>query len=171
MRTKAEIDFHHDARGPVVNVKVHDTWHKGYKQFVKDTSDVNPEFTEEWIEEHVSDDEMQSYWEFAIEQGWENLQNDAEEIFGRGTKVYSCGRSGGYAYIDGFTHESVESWDAIEFNKWRRFARYAKQEASGIMYLVIDGIYYNKFEAWRDERSETFAPNIEAYADHLTRVV
>jgi hypothetical protein len=162
MRSKADIEYHHDAPGPVVNVKVRDTWHDGYRAFVKSEPDHHPEFTEDWIEEHVSEDSMQAYWEFAIESGWENLQNDAEEIFGKGTKVYSCGRSGGYAYIWGITRESVDGWDCIEFNKWRRFAKYARQEADGIMYMVIDGIYYNKFEAWLDERSELRAPDIEA---------
>lgn len=165
MKTKADIDYHSDGyrdSKPAVNVKVYDSLTSGHRKFLKYNPDTDPEFTEEWIEEHVSEDAMNDYWEFALEQGWEMLQTDAETIFGYGTKVYSEGRSGGWAVVDGITAQSVEEWDAIEFNKWKRFAKYARQQADDIMYLVIDGIYYNEFEEWKDERSELRAPDIEA---------
>lgn len=166
MRTKADIQFHGDTsprHSPVVNVKVRNTWQDGYRQFVKDNPDVDPEFTEEWIEEHISEDAMQTYWEFAIEQGWEQLESDAMEIYGRHIKVYSCGRQGGWAYITGpGFNPDTDSWDAIEFGKWRRFAKWAREQANGIMYLVIDGIYINRFDDWKDERSELRAPDLES---------
>jgi hypothetical protein len=165
MKTKADIEYHSDgyrSHKPAVNVKVHDDINDGYRAFVKHSGeDIDPLFTEEWIEEHISEERMYSYWERAIESSWENLQNDAVEIFGQGTKVYAEGRQGGWAYIDGMTADDVESWDAIEFGKWRRFAKYARAQADDVMYLVVDGIYYNAFQAWKDERSETLAPDFE----------
>ncbi len=164
MRTKADIEFHSDGYGhqhskPAVNVKVYKSMAEGFREFSKATPDMHPDFTEEWIDENLSDEEVNSYWEFAVERAWEFLEDDAQEIFDTHVKVYSEGRSGGWAIVDGI-NQDVDSWDAIEFSKWKKFAKYARDHADGIMYDIVDGIYYNKFEDWRDERSESYAPEI-----------
>lgn len=170
MRCKADIEYHGLGYGgnrvPAVNVKVHDSLDRGFLKWKNDNPDADERFTMEWIEEHVSDDAGNSLFWLTCEVGWEELQEKAREIYGKHVKVYSEGRSGGWAYIDGINTD-VETWDAIEFTKWRSFSNFAKRGKQYIMYNVVDGIYYNAFDNWaqeqiniRDEESELAAPEI-----------
>ena len=162
MRCKADIEYHQLGYGykvvPAVNVKVYGSLTSGYNKWKKDNPDADKRFTLEWIEEQIPDDD-DTFW-FCCERGWEELQEEAERIYGGyGIKVYSEGRSGGWAYIDGMNTD-VDTWDAIEFTQWRSFSNFAKRGKEWIMYNVVDVIYYNQFEAWRDEESELAAPAI-----------
>jgi len=164
MRNKSEIEYHqlgygYTRRVPAVNVKVYESISSGFKKWAKDNPDKDARFTEEWIAEHVSDELGERHFQWACEDGWEQLQQRAEEIYGKHVKVYSEGRSGGWAYIHGMDTD-VESWDAIEFGQWRSFSKFAKEVASGIMYSVVENIYHNMFEAWANEQSELAAPEI-----------
>lgn len=86
-------------------------------------------------------------FESAQEQFWENVQAYADECFGKGkTKVYSAGRSGGWAVVEGLP--TIESWDAIQLGKWRKFETGLK---SSVKYLTS---------------FETFAKNIESNRWH-----
>lgn len=171
MRRKADIEYHGlgygSKRVPAVNVKVRDwDWQRAFLKWVKWYRDYDPRFTVEWIEEHVSDEQKDQIFWRSCEQGWEDLQEKAEEIYGSHVKVYSEGRSGGWAYIDGMNTD-VDSWDAIEFTQWRSFSNYAKRRAKSILADCVDSIYINEFDLWadeqveiRDEQSELAAPEI-----------
>lgn len=174
LKNKEDIEFHKLGYNsvPAVNVKVYDSLSNGFRKFVETEGEENidPRFTEEWIEENVPQDAFEYYWMDACEQGWDDLQNKACEIYGSQMiedrsgrhfryRVYSEGRSGGWAYIDGINHD-VESWDAIEFSQWKRFAEYARIRADWIMYDIVWAIYHNRFEEWQLEQSELAAPEI-----------
>lgn len=154
IRSKEDIEFHRLGYGynsvPAVNVKVHFWLEDAYKLFRKYEPDANPHFTVEWIEQHTPDDDT-DYWmhlfSFACESGWEQIQGYAEEIWGKGVKVYSEGRSGGWAYVDGIDTD-VDSWDAIDLARWRRFAKFARAEADDVPYQMVSSIYINEFDAW-----------------------
>lgn len=157
LRTKEDIEFHRlgfgYSRTPAVNVKIYETWNKAYQRWRCDNPDADPNFTEEWIEENISEDRMQGIWEHVVECGWDELQDKAEEIYGKHVKVYSEGRSGGWAYIEGINTDT-ETWDAIEFGMWRSFHKYARATANDIMWQLIDSIYINDWEAAEAERIE-----------------
>jgi hypothetical protein len=175
MRNKADIEYHAlgytSTRVPAVNVKVHDSLADGFRKWKKDFPNEDERFTLEWIEENISDEALDQLFWYACERGWEDLKEKAREIYGKKyyyneyVNVFSEGRSGGWAYIHGINHD-VDSWDAIEFTKWKRFHNYAKERSKQIMYDVVDGIFFNEFEIWcqeqieiRDEESELAAPN------------
>jgi len=167
LRNKDDIEYHSKGFGstiPAVNVKVYDSLANGFRKFVKYESPFDPEFTEEWIEENISEETLNREWEFACEQGWEELQELACDIYGDQKiedrsgrhyryRVYSTGRSGGWAYIDGINHD-VDSWDAIEFSKWKRFAERARIIADHVMFSVVWSAYYNHFEIAKEEEHD-----------------
>jgi len=170
LKTKEDIEFHSDGfrpSHPAVNVKVYDSLTNGYKKWRESNPDENPRFTLDWIEENISDDRGNDLFWSICQLRWEDIENEAREIWDsrqyspnnkHTINVYSEGRSGGWAIVSGINTD-VESWDAIEFNKWRRFAKFARATADGIMWDVVDSIYCNEFEIWRDEQSELAAPN------------
>lgn len=152
--TKADIEFHYDhgRSRPAVNVKVHNAWVGEFAKLLPQVSEdidgkANPHFNEEWLERHVSEDAWQDYFYSACEDGWELLQMDAEEVFGRGVKVYSEGRQGGWAVVEGIDTD-VESWDAIAVARWGKFARWARAQADDVPYQMVRHAYINKFRPW-----------------------
>lgn len=164
LKNKEDIEFHSDGyrdSKPAVNVKVYDSLTNGFSKWKLYNPDENPHFTLNWIEEHVTDESLDHMFWFTCEMRWEDIEAEAQEIWGsrmiedhRGrhhsTKVYSEGRSGGWAVVDGINND-VDSWDAIEFSKWRRFAKFARATADGIMWDVVDSIYHNDFQEWKDQ--------------------
>lgn len=150
IRTKADVEFHSDGREsyPAVNVKVY-----------KSLNDVDftyfeiPEgLTLEWIEEHVPEGHLDSlFWE-TCQNEWEMIEQDAEEIFGKGTRLEQQGRSGGWACVTNLP--DIENWDAVMLAKWRKFARYARQIADGIPEQMVYSIGSNEYEIWKDEQAE-----------------
>lgn len=167
--TKADIDFHSTTISghnpvPAVNVKVRGGGYignvplplevGGYAEAGQPIRPVftHPLFTHEWLEEHTTEDEQQAAWESAIESGWDGIKSDAEEIFGPGTKVYSEGRSGGWAYVDGFTRDDVEGWDAVAVARWGKFSKYAQAYAADVPRQIVDWLYANIFEPWLAEQ-------------------
>lgn len=104
---------------------------------------TDPEFTHAWIEEHSNDSQADGAFALACESGWETIHEDAREIFGVHVKVYSEGRSGGWAVVHGLP--DIDTWDAIMLGKWRKFERYAKLTASDVPRLMVDDFYFNNF--------------------------
>lgn len=175
LKNKEDIEFHSDnwAREskPAVNVKVYDSLDNGYRKWSGDNPGYDPRFTLDWIEENLSDEQLDNIFWSSCEYRWDDLTWEARAIWDMshypgkhgGVKyrvnVYSEGRSGGWAVVDGINTD-VESWDAIEFGKWRRFAKFARDTADGIMWDVVDSVYYNYFDEWQLEQSELAAPDL-----------
>lgn len=175
IRTKEDVQFHSEGFGPgrpTVNVKVYDSINEvklplalsqsskdGGKTFETNYSD--PEFTVEWIEANLTEQDIEEFWQLALEDGWQILQEEAERIFDdTNIKVYSEGRSGGWAVVEGI--KDFEDWDAVDLSKWRAFANYARAVADDSPHRCLDLVYANVFEIERDKTPER--KSIEAWA-------
>ena len=89
----------------------------------------------------LPDDAKEAAWNFACERALEDLQAAAEDIFGDRAKVYSEGRSGGWASVHGLP--PVESWDAIDVSRWARFCRACAYAVAGVPYNALWGLCMN----------------------------
>lgn len=156
IRTKDDIEFH--GGKPAVNVKV-DTYLRHVKLPIclggvstRIGSQITwqytePEFTAEWVEENLDYEAIQFYFDNACEEGWQQLQDLADAIWLEtwyAPKVWSEGRSGGWAVVDGLP--DVEDWNAVMLSKWRRFAKYAREVADDVPTQVMTTIYLNRWE-------------------------
>ena len=167
--TKDDVQFHSDGYRegrPAVNVKVYG-WACGVplplelgssypvgRPDLLETHYTEPLFTHEWSEEHVDDETGSAFFWQACTDGFEMLQEDALEIFGRGVEVFAEGRSGGWAVVDGLP--AIEEWDAIDLGKWRKFEKIAKSYAEDIPRVTVDLIYANCFLPWYSEELERY---------------
>jgi hypothetical protein len=125
---KKDIDFHGDRpyspRHPAINVKV-------YQRTLPDTV-VMDKFG---CDEKTAEKAIEFAYESAQERFWEDAIELAKEIFGKGAKVYSEGRSGGWLVVHGLTE--VQDWDAIKVGKWGRFVHQIEDTMKG--YLDPEG--------------------------------
>lgn len=166
--SKEDVEFHSDRftdRLPAVNVKVYfSVWdiklplelgsYSDDKGVTWKTSYTDEGFNHEWIEANVSEDWHWFHW--ACEDGWEQLQELAEEIFGAsyyGSKVevQSQGRSSGWAVIPALPE--FETWDAVFLAKWRKFERQAKAVAADVPRVMLDSVYANAYLPQREENT------------------
>jgi hypothetical protein len=156
---KSDVRFH-TLGYPAVNVKVPYQDQGEWRELaVKAATDdgASTEEAEAYAEWFMADDraEDSGWFSIACQDGWERLQEYAEEIFSDGMphpklKVWSEGRSGGWAYIEGLP--DFDSWDAIMVSKWFKFVKWARQEADDIPYQVVSLIYINVFESAYDQK-------------------
>jgi hypothetical protein len=159
--TKDDVEFHSDgyrASRPAVNVKVYRSINNvklpiclgGSRPANESNAPITwhyteSEFTVDWVKENLSDDTFWDFWNGSLEIGWESLEGIAKDVFdGYTVKVWSEGRSGGWAVVDGLS--DFDSWDAVMLGKWRSFERQAKAVANGIPEDVMTTIYINMFE-------------------------
>jgi hypothetical protein len=153
--TREDVDrsYHQGHHGdPMVNVKVYGDLRDGFAQFCEEEVDFDPRFTQEWVEENLSDETLEGYFQFACESEWEYAQGYAEEIFGGHVKVYGAGRSSGWAVVTGLG--DVDEWDAVALAKWRKFEKYATSAAKYIPGQMVSLIYINAFEWAQTEAAE-----------------
>ena len=121
---KEDVQFHSDGYGrrssPAVNVKVYSIGAKA--------ADVAAKFA-------CSEEDAEKALDLAFTshqgQFWDDVQDDAEHVFGSGVKVYSEGRSAGWLVVHGLP--DFESWDAIMLGKWARFEKSIRES---IAYLT-----------------------------------
>ena len=154
--TRDDVQLHADGFGPrrpAVNVKVYGSLRDAWAEFQRDEG-PDEGFTLEWIEEHVSDDLLDSiFWhtcaaEFEYLAAYATDDEDAifpAERYGRVT-VEQEGRSGGWAVVDGLP--DVEEWDAILLARWRKFERVAREIADSVPLQMLSSLYMNEWE-WR----------------------
>lgn len=158
---KTDVEFHREGYAgpgvPAVNVKVpfgRTTLPLDLGGYSDDggvtvhTMRTDPEFTWDWIDEHLTDDDLNFAFEFACMAGWEYLRDEAKEIFGDHVTVYSEGRSSGWAIVNGL--KDFDSWDAVDLGRWRRFALIARAYADDIPRQMVEGIYMNEWEHRND---------------------
>ena len=125
---------------------------------------VDSRFTLAWIDAHIQQDHQYEWWNDALSQAWEQLQEDvdAENVFNHAVEVVSEGRSSGWAMIKGWTRETVEGWDAVAVARWTKFAKYARQTVDDMPYQYLSLIYMNVFEPWVSNQDAA-----QAYIDGL----
>lgn len=147
--SKANVQTHRTGYGteylPAVDIKVYTGIEDG--DLSEATSGECPEgFTVEWIEAHLSEEEIAAWWQSACEQAWEIGTEDAHEIFrGYGTvETWSEGRSGGWCVVSGLP--SIEEWDAVLLAKWRKFERFAHGIRDDVPTSCLSLIYINVWD-------------------------
>lgn len=169
---KDDIEFHsHNGYGvPAVNVKVYKDVRSiklplelGSSAPLREDGTYGPYttnytddgFTHEWIDEKLEEDDSDNfYFQSACESAWEWLTEEAKEIFGRDVKVWSEGRSGGWAVVDGI-NDDVDSWDAIAVARWGRFVKAARAAADDVPYQIVMSLYLNEWESEQAEIKST----------------
>ena len=164
--SRDDVETHSDGFGryanPAVNVKIYGDIRDAYAEFVAEES-PDPRFTLDWIEEHVSDDVLDSTFWHVCEFEFEYLADYAPEILGEGITVSREGRSGGWAVVEGLPE--IEEWDAVRVAKWRKFERIAKEIAAGVPFQILSSLYLNQFDQWSDEEDDRAPYNAEAPVD------
>ncbi len=166
---KSEVEFHSEygrEGNLAVNIKVHETLRGvklplslgsshpvGHPELIE-YHKSDPRFTMEWIEKHVPESEMDSYFWSACEWGVERLIEDATgDIFADyNIKLWQEGRSGGWLVVEGLPE--IEDWDAIMLGKWHKFKKRARDAADGVPEEVIESVYYDCFEPWAEKEDE-----------------
>lgn len=148
--SRDDVQTHYGSDRPAVNVKVYGNLSDGFRDLAKyasaDFGEIPEGFTEEWVRETFSDDYLdESFW-MTCRFEWEMVEQDAEEIFGKGTTLEQDGRSGGWAVVTSLP--PIEEWDAIMLGKWRRFEKYAQAIAADVPYQMVSGLLMNEWE-WR----------------------
>ena len=151
-----EITFHRLGHGnksvPAVNVKIHKSIHS----IALPREEFSPQFTHGWIEKNLNTPEenttIDGWWNEACREGWEELDTIAFGIYGERHKVYSEGRSAGWAYIDGL--KAYGEWGEEDFTKWGQFSEQAQTVAKDIPYQTVALIYYNVFLPLGEEQEE-----------------
>jgi hypothetical protein len=151
--SKANVQFHRDGlygpSKPAINVKLYKidlrTLTLPLEEGVVDGAATYTEddFTHDWIDANVEEDEMETVWHGVCEQGWESLEQEAKDIWGKETKVFAEGRSGGWAIVEGL--KDFEDWNAVDLAQWRRFEQYAKAVLSDIPRSMLMDIYLNYY--------------------------
>lgn len=152
-RDEVQCNYHQGSkRGePVVNVKVHKLAEQGWREFYAGEPDADPRFTEEWTDEHVGEQGLDSCFWLVCSWRFEDAEEYAREVFDDPRLTVSAdGRSGGWLVVSGLG--DVGEWNAITLGKWWKFERYCRAEADGIMRQVVESIYINEFETWCDEQ-------------------
>jgi len=154
--SKKDVSFHADGYGagqPAVNVKVGECRYRipldrlALDPVAGPLSEVA--YHELLDQDTIADGVLvgDAAWEAACEQAWEALQTEAEAVFGPRVKVYQEGRSGGWAVVDGLP--LFDSWDALDLARWRRFERYAREQADavplGMAQWAYDNVYAPRF--------------------------
>jgi hypothetical protein len=155
--SKQDVQFHSDGyrdSRPAVNVK-------HYPDFEKDVSwdEFNDAEFKAWalrvLGYNGDYDLHNTAWEVGAENCWETVQEDAYECFretapqgNASVKVWSQGRSAGWAVVDGL--KDFDSWNAIDLSAWRRFEKWAKQDARGLAFEMVSFLHLN---VWDDYRS------------------
>jgi len=158
--TKADIRFHSDGGRralAAVNVKVDMPWSDHaradlcHRVAEAQGADRPAEFTPDWIDQELTADQQDQWWQAACADGWAQLEtatNDSDSgggIFGRKVEIFSQGRSGGWAVVKGFDREAVAEWDAIAVMRWARFAKLARAIADDVPYQYYALIYLNVY--------------------------
>lgn len=153
--SKRDVRWHAVGMGaqvPAVNVKVRAYPMMDDKYLDRD---LDPEFTIDWVREHLTDDDFEFWFWAACESSRDMLQDDAFEIFGPWAKIYSEGRSAGWIIVDKIT--DIDEWDAIELGKWRRFERSAHAYVGQVPNEMFQLIEINVFDPWRAKRDRNAA--------------
>lgn len=164
---KDDIEFHSDgyrAGNAAINIKVYSDprrvplpldlgsyrnvgeteWHK---------SETDYRFTWDWIDEHLTEEQLNEWWWLAANNNLEMVLDYAKELF-LGEKFHTEGRSGGWLVMDRAGSDVVASWGALMVSKWGRLAKYARAAADDVNRTMLDLIYFNVFVGWLEEQEQ-----------------
>ena len=156
---KSDVRFHRDGYGPshpAVSVKMYN----GCDPPPAVLEELAGEFGERparFLEavKAATDSQREDAYRCAVENGWEQLQELAREVFGPRAEVYSEGRSSGWAVVHGLP--DFDSWSGPEVAKWGRFARRVKQGLVDFPRSFAWHLWANVLEPDLDEHDEAAA--------------
>jgi hypothetical protein len=157
--TRDDVQTHSDGfreSRPAVNVKVYRTIWDAWPEYAKQDRE-DDEFTLEWIEENMIEEQLDArFWtaceaEFEYLEYWATGSEDGLFPDDRVT-LHQEGRSGGWIAVDGLP--PIDEWDAVRLARWRKFERIARSIADGIPYQVLSLIEINDYEWAREEAEE-----------------
>lgn len=143
---KDDVQFHLEGFGrrarPAVNVKV-------YRLPVK-VEDVQKRFG---CDEDTAEKALQFAFDSRQQMFWEDVQGIAEDCLGKGVKVYSEGRSGGWLVVEGLP--AFDSWDAVQLGKWASFTASVAEVIKGYTdkEMLLDDIEANR---WAEPGAEAY---------------
>ncbi len=154
MRTysRDDVQTHYGSDRPAVNVKVYGTLEDGFSDLQKYGDEIPDGFTLEWVRDNFDDRYLDDLFWTVCGWQWEQIESQAEEIFGKGVDLEQDGRSGGWAVVTSLP--DLEDWDAVALARWRKFERIAKLYAADIPYQCVTGLLYNEWEAREAEQAE-----------------
>ncbi len=143
---------------PAVNVKVYH-YDGPSAQPAEDAGEDAAKFAD-WLDQQ-SDHEREFWWRCAVENGWDRIQECATDRFGPGVAVYSAGRSGGWAIVEGLPDpngEDAEVYDEFPLKAWEAFETDCAAIVKDLAYQVGDLFYFNAYvpEVEALERSRVF---------------
>jgi len=144
--TKDRVTFHEEGYYgpgyPAVNVKVYGR-----------TVTIDEVVERFGCSEKTAEQALEYWWEFACQRFWEEVPEMAEYRLGTGLKVYSAGRSDGWAVVHNLP--PIESWDAVLLHKWALFERDCHRE---IEYLCSRDYVFDEISAnrWAEEGAEAY---------------
>ena len=164
---KADVEFHSDGFRPAqvaVNIKVYGWWRQvplplDLGRYSDDQGatwhDVRTHvlFTHEWIEDHVTDEDLSMWFDEACQANLEQVLDYAAELY-PGRKFWQEGCQGGWLVMDRERASDVAAWDALEVSTWGRLAKYARVCADDVPRAMLDLVYINVFDAWREAQQE-----------------
>lgn len=147
---KSDVEFHSylpyggPPNVPAVNVKVHNVY--GLERYIPEIANEQgmKGFTLDWWDRNVSDNDLEHYFQFACEVAWEDAQMFADEC-GLDGQVYSAGRSGGWAYVQGLP--DFDTWDAIMLGRWARWSKWVRALADDVPRAMVWSICANMYDA------------------------
>jgi hypothetical protein len=146
---------------PAVNVKVHRTIDDAWSQY-ETQERMNDGYTLEWIEENITEEQLDWIFQQACESEYEYLEGWATGTDGGEDPLFPDdnvtlevqGRSGGWIAVRGLP--DIEEWDAVRLARWRRFERIAQNIADGIPCQMLSLIELNNYQ-WAIDESEEAA--------------
>ncbi len=118
------------------------------------TRDVttDPEYTESWIDAHITESSQSEWWEIAASEGFEMARERATETFGAGVTIYQAGRSGGWMTVHGLGDPA--DWDGTQRAEWDTFAGEIGEIVADTPYRWLWLMYTNAYERWAEGRAE-----------------
>ena len=158
MTTRDERVTWHNGR-PAVNVKIRRAPSATDLEAFRDANDASHYFTLDWIDEHMEERTQGAFWDDVIARQWDYLESQVNDddifsrkAFGRVTKIYSEGRSGGWAIVDHI--KDTEDWTDEHYAQWARFEALCAEACADVFYQYFDTIYYNVFEPWAERQGD-----------------
>lgn len=143
------------------------TWKESY---------TDPRFNREWVEEHLTEDQRNGWWNDTAEWEREALVEFVHEVLGKHVKVWTEGRSGGWLVVD-IDRDDMESNrrdNDGRFNSapmtvkdYAKITRIVEATKKGFYEQYYSNIYANNFEDWLNEQKIKGTPAFPEYVSAL----
>lgn len=133
---------------PAVDVKVRGYWRRVPLPLDLGSCDgvavkTHPAFTHDAAEPFMESHGAAAF-ECICQDFWEMVQDQARDFLKRPVRVYSEGRSGGWAVVHGLP--DVDTWNAVDLARWRRFELWCEAQANDAPRAMLEWVYFNAWD-------------------------